>query len=189
MLKKLYPIILTAAFVAATSTTEAQVKVVTLNQKPALSTDAMRKLTPADASDSLSVKMVSLNRIPENKLIAPSFPGGDDSLMAYLERTIQYPEEAKKLGSHGIVKASFVIDTNGRVCDIRLRRDIEGECGAEVVRAMSIMPYWAPGRNADGTPRRTEALISIRFDLDNIVPEGVNLDPSKPEQDEGDFDF
>lgn len=187
-LKKLYQSLFFASMAFTGLSAGAQVHIST-SSKPPITADMVRKLKPADASDSASLRLVAVQSLKDYKLASPAFPGGDDSLTAYLERNIQYPEAAKKDLTRGIVKVSFVIDTTGKVCDIRLRQDIGDDCGAEIVRVLAGMPHWVPGKNPDGSSRRTEALISVNFDLDNIIPLGVNLDPNKPEADEGDFEF
>lgn len=45
---------------------------------------------------------------------APEFPGGEDSLYAYIARNIVYPEAAKKEKIEGRVFVTFVIEKNGR---------------------------------------------------------------------------
>ena len=47
--------------------------------------------------------------------VMPEFPGGPDSLNAFLSREIQYPPIAKKNGITGTVLIEFVVEKDGRV--------------------------------------------------------------------------
>lgn len=57
---------------------------------------------------------------------APEFPGGDDSLYAYIARNIVYPEAAKKEKIEGRVFVTFVIEKDGQVSSAKILRDIGG---------------------------------------------------------------
>ena len=94
----------------------------------------------------------------------PRFPGCEEmagtdkdkekcsqgKLMEYIYTQIKYPAMARELGVEGKVFISFVIDINGDVTDLKLIKDIGGECGDEamrVVKSMAKLPTkWTPGR-------------------------------------------
>lgn len=107
----------------------------------------------------------------------PHFPGGADSLQAFMARHLRYPEEARDKKIQGVVTLSFVVDTDGAVSNIRIRQDIGGGCAAEAVRVVAAMPYWVPARNAAGRRVRVETVVPVRFALDNLVPDDVDLSP------------
>ena len=65
---------------------------------------------------------------------APEFPGGEDSLYAYIARNIKYPETAKKEKIEGRVFVTFVIEKDGQVSSAKILRDIGGGCGEEAIR-------------------------------------------------------
>lgn len=96
----------------------------------------------------------------------PEFPGGFDSLMAYLQQHVRYPQEAREQGVSGKVYVTFVVETDGRVSNVRLLRDIGGGCGQEAVRVVKGMPKWKPGRASDGRVVRTPFNLPIAFSLD-----------------------
>jgi TonB family protein len=76
----------------------------------------------------------------------PSFPGGTDSLYAFLARNIKYPTDAKEKGIEGRVYVSFIVETDGTFSNVKILRDIGGGCGEEVLRVLMKMPKWTPGR-------------------------------------------
>lgn len=90
--------------------------------------------------------------------VDPEFPGGMDSLYAYLCRNVSYPAEARDSNIIGKVYVSFVVDRDGSVKNVRILRDIGGGCGAAVVEAVKNMPRWKPATMRGKT-------ISMQFNL------------------------
>lgn len=107
----------------------------------------------------------------------PYFPGGTDSLTAYMHRQLHYPECARNQQLQGEVYVYFTVDTLGAIGNVRGFRDIGGGCLDEAVRVVTHMPYWVPARNLAGRRVMVETIIPIKFSLDNTVPAEVNLDP------------
>lgn len=98
-------------------------------------------------------------------ILPPSFPGGEAELMAFLGRTIQYPEAARKDNIEGIVLATFIVNKDGRASDIEIIKDIGSGCGAEVLRVLQGMPAWQPG-TLDGYPVKVKYTLPVRFRLE-----------------------
>ena len=96
--------------------------------------------------------------------VVPEFPGGDDSLFAYLYRNVSYPAEAKKADIRGRVFVTFVVEKDGRITGERILRDIGGGCGEEVLRVIRAMPKWKPGTQ-DGKPVRVQFNLPVAFEL------------------------
>jgi TonB family protein len=78
--------------------------------------------------------------------VAPTFPGGDEKLYEFLGENMIYPAEAKEKGIEGIVYVNFIVEKDGSLSNARILRDIGGGCGEEVLRVVSIMPPWNPGK-------------------------------------------
>ena len=95
---------------------------------------------------------------------APEFPGGSDSLYAYIARNIKYPEAAKKEKIEGRVFVTFVIEKDGRVSNAKILRDIGGGCGEEAIRVVKNMPKWKPGTQRDN-PVRFQFNLPVSFML------------------------
>lgn len=92
----------------------------------------------------------------------PEFPGGPDSLNAYLSREIQYPPVAKNNGITGTVLIEFVVEKDGRVTNAKVKVPLFPECDKEAVQCVMSMPKWKPGRNM-GKPVRCYFQIPITF--------------------------
>lgn len=113
---------------------------------------------------------------PEKAIaITPCFPGGEKAMQAFLAEHLRYPEKAMAEGIQGDVVVSFVVDTNGVLCNIRIRKDIGGGCAPEAVRVVAEMPRWHPARNLKGEAIKAETVVPVRFAIDNMIPEDVNL--------------
>ena len=94
----------------------------------------------------------------------PEFPGGSDSLYAYIARNIKYPETAKKEKIEGRVFVTFVIEKDGQVSSAKILRDIGGGCGEEAIRVVKNMPKWKPGTQR-GNPVRFQFNLPVSFML------------------------
>ena len=94
----------------------------------------------------------------------PEFPGGEDSLYAYIARNIKYPEAAKKEKIEGRVFVTFVIEKDGQVSSAKILRDIGGGCGEEAIRVVKNMPKWKPGTQR-GNPVRFQFNLPVSFML------------------------
>ena len=94
----------------------------------------------------------------------PEFPGGTDSLIAFIQRNLVYPRQAIDNKIEGKVYVTFTIEVDGSISNVRLLRDIGGGCGAEAVRVVKMMPKWKPGRQ-HGKPVRVQYNLPISFEL------------------------
>ena len=92
----------------------------------------------------------------------PEFPGGQDSLNAFLSREIQYPPIAKKNGISGTVLIEFVVEKDGRVTNGVVKVSLSPDCDEEALRGVMAMPKWKPGKNM-GKPVRCYFMVPITF--------------------------
>ena len=92
----------------------------------------------------------------------PEFPGGMDSLQAFLAREIQYPQVAKDNVISGTVLVEFVVEEDGRVTNAVVKVPLFPECDKEACRAVMSMPKWKPGKNM-GKPVRCYYQVPIQF--------------------------
>ncbi|MBR5778348.1 MAG: energy transducer TonB [Bacteroidales bacterium] len=96
--------------------------------------------------------------------VAPEFPGGVDSMYAFISRNIKYPEEALKNNVSGNVYVTFVVEKDGQITSTRLLRDIGAGCGQEALRVVRSMPKWKPG-TSQGKPKRVQFNLPFVFTL------------------------
>ena len=93
-----------------------------------------------------------------------SYPGGIPALMNFLNENIKYPEQAEREGIEGRVVAGFIVERDGSVSNIEILKSVHPLLDAEVVRVMSLMPNWIPGRQ-NGQPVRVKYSLPITFRL------------------------
>lgn len=95
----------------------------------------------------------------------PSFQGGQEALIKYLQANIRYPEEAKKKGITGTVFVSFMVKADGSVSNAQVVKGVGGGCNEEAIRVVAGMPPWNPGMNK-GKPVDVMFTLPIKFMLD-----------------------
>ena len=94
----------------------------------------------------------------------PSFPGGEQKMMEFVAKNIQYPQEAMESGIQGRVFVGFVVEPDGSVSNVKVLRSIGGGCDEEAVRVIKMMPKWNPGKQR-GKAVRVSYLIPVSFKL------------------------
>ena len=85
-------------------------------------------------------------------------------LMAYVARSLRYPDTAREERIEGVTMLSFVVGAGGQVRDVRVLRDIGGGCGAEARRVVEAMPRWQPAIHK-GAEVATQFTLPITFGL------------------------
>jgi protein TonB len=78
----------------------------------------------------------------------PLFNGQDPDVAfrAWAQGVVNYPPVAAENGITGRVIAEFVIDTDGRLTDIRILRSPDPLLENEILRALRLSPRWSPGQ-------------------------------------------
>ncbi|MFL5752928.1 MAG: energy transducer TonB [Bacteroidia bacterium] len=80
----------------------------------------------------------------------PRFPGGEDSLKAFLHRNIEYFFEFRLINFQGNNFVSFTVAKNGKIKDVQVLQTCGYEkIDSEVVRVFNSMPAWIPGKDKD----------------------------------------
>lgn len=80
--------------------------------------------------------------------VKPSFPGGNEALLDYINKNRQYPAEAYERGIEGRVTCSFVVNANGNISHIKVIKGCNKSLNAEAIRLLAEMPSWLPGRHS-----------------------------------------
>ena len=89
---------------------------------------------------------------------SPSFVGGEEARISFLQANIHYPDTARSWGIQGKVFVTFVVEKDGSLSNVRVLKGIGGGCDEEAVRVVKMMPRWIPGR------QRGEA-VRVQFNL------------------------
>ncbi|MBK9730746.1 MAG: energy transducer TonB [Chitinophagaceae bacterium] len=120
--------------------------------------------TPKDTSNNLNdtAAVVEDTKIYETATVMPEYPGGKEAMESFIAQNLKYPAAAKKNNLKGIVTVSAVVEKDGSLSEVKVKKDIGGDCGSEAVRVVKLMPTWIPGqiKNED---KRVRMSISIFF--------------------------
>jgi protein TonB len=114
----------------------------------------------APASD----RPVNKNQVYKQVDEAASFPGGVQGLYAFLVKTVHYPALAREKNVQGKVFVSFVVEEDGELTGIQVKRGIGAGCDEEAVRALQNSPKWIPAR-LHGENVKEEYVVPISFSL------------------------
>ena len=87
----------------------------------------------------------------------PMFPGGDTEFINFIGKNFHVPEVE---GINGVIKVTFVIETNGSISDINVVKDLGSGTGEEAKRVLQLCPKWTPGEH-DGKPVRVMYTLPI----------------------------
>lgn len=106
------------------------------------------------------------NKLPENTDFDqyPEFPGGIDSLLAYIKQATNYPVEAKRNNLEGKVFVDFVINKQGKIINAKAKNKVNELLEKEAIRVVENMPNWKPGMQRN-IPVEVIFTIPINFKL------------------------
>lgn len=88
----------------------------------------------------------------------------DIALGKYVQKNYIIP--AKFKGS-GTVIVDFIIDTTGKIGQIKIVNDLGSETGNEAVKLLKRMPKWTPAYDKDGNPIPFSHNLKIKLNINN----------------------
>jgi len=94
----------------------------------------------------------------------PEFPGGQAALLKWISDHIKYPAVAEENGIQGRVVATFVVERDGSVTDVKIARSIDPSLDKEAIRVLKQMPKWIPGKQ-NGSAVRVKYTVPVTFKL------------------------
>lgn len=93
-----------------------------------------------------------------------TFPGGKEAMDEYITSNLKYPVTAKENGIEGVVNVSFVVNADGSIGTIEIKRLIDPDLEQEAIRLVKTMPKWTPAVK-DGKPVQSIVEMPILFTL------------------------
>ena len=95
--------------------------------------------------------------------VKPSFPGGNEAMLNYINKNRHYPADAYERGIEGRGTCSFGVNSDGNISHIKVIRGCHKSLNEEAVRLLSQMPTWHPGRHlSHSVPVRVVHSIPFR---------------------------
>lgn len=94
--------------------------------------------------------------------VMPQFPGGMDSMHAYLRQNLRYP--AGMHDFYGALYVSYIVERNGQITNVKIEKSAPNALllEQETIRVVSSFPAHSPGMQ-NGTTVRTRVTIPVRF--------------------------
>ncbi len=90
--------------------------------------------------------------------VNPEFPNGMEAFYKFVGENFTVPETPKDVKLVGKVYATFIIEANGEISNIKILRDIGYGTGEEVIRVLKLSPKWIPGKIKDEAVRTSYSL-------------------------------
>ena len=138
--------------------------------KVAISIADVKGNDEANGKDIADLKQVVTQAEPAEEQVfdmveqMPTFPGGQQELMAYLGKNIKYPTIAQENGTQGRVIIQFVVERDGTITDVHVARGVDPYLDKEAVRVVQSMPKWIPGKQ-NGKAVRVKFTVPVMFRL------------------------
>jgi len=103
----------------------------------------------------------------EEFIVVENQPAPKDGLKAfyeYIQENLVYPADAKENGVTGRVFVEFIVDTNGKLTNVKAVKGIGAGCDEEAVRVIKEAPAWKPAMIVD-IPVKTRMILPISYKL------------------------
>lgn len=113
----------------------------------------------------LAIGLLGLTAMASAQDVKASFPGGEEALTKYITESIKYPASAREMGIEGVVDVQFVVNADGSIGNIKIRRMVDPDLESEAIRIVKTMPAWSPATTG-GQAVESSVDISVPFHLD-----------------------
>lgn len=102
--------------------------------------------------------------LPFEAIEIPPIPaeGSINAFRKWVGDNYNYPQAAIDAGVVGLIEVSFVIEKDGSLTDLQIRRDLKFGTGEELVRLLKKAKKWQPGIQ-NGRPVRVQYTLPLRL--------------------------
>lgn len=94
----------------------------------------------------------------------PTFPGGLDALMKFMDENVIYSSAAISRKLEGDVQVAFIIAPDGSLIEPEIIKKVHPLLDDAVLNAVKRMPKWKPGR-VNGRPASVKVCIPVHFQV------------------------
>ncbi|WP_414656053.1 energy transducer TonB [Flavobacterium sp.] len=77
--------------------------------------------------------------------VKPEFPGGINEFYKFIAQNYTVPKE-KPIDVKGKIYATFIIEKDGLITDVKIIKDLGFNTGNEAIRVLKLSPKWTPGK-------------------------------------------
>lgn len=85
-------------------------------------------------------------------------------ILGNINKKIKYPEMALATGIEGKVYVEFIVDTEGEITNVKIKRGVHEDLDAEAMRAVKSLPKMVPGKQLD-KPVNVRYTIPVIFKI------------------------
>lgn len=117
------------------------------------------EVTEAPTDNILGFESVEIPPIPAE--------GSIEAFRKWVETNYRVPAAAIDAGVNGLIEVSFVIERDGSLTDLVVRRDLRFGTGDELVRLLQRAKKWKPGVQ-NGRPVKVAYTLPLRINLSGI---------------------
>jgi protein TonB len=96
--------------------------------------------------------------------VQASYPGGSAALKKFIAENINYPKIDKEAGIEGKVYASFVVEIDGSITNVKIQRGVSKTIDNEAKRVIRLTSNWNPAE-IRGRAVRCSVRLPITFEL------------------------
>lgn len=132
----------------------------TLEGKGKARMDKPKPIVPVVEPREEEVDIKKVYLIPDEKA---EFPG-QESVVSFLNRQVEYPDYEKLLGIQGKVVVTFVVERDGTVSDPIVILPVSPGIDRQAVNAVMAMPRWKPAL-VSGQPVRSRVSFPVTFKI------------------------
>lgn len=95
----------------------------------------------------------------------PLFPGGEDALSLFIDKTFTYPESAVKKKIQGRVVVGFVLTKECKITDVKIVTGIDPDCDKEAMRVVNSLPEFEKPAYVKGKPVNYHLTLPVHYVL------------------------
>jgi len=94
-----------------------------------------------------------------------SFQGGSlENFREWVQKNLKYPAVAKENGIFGRIAVQFAVNSQGKVCDVKVLRGVDPSLDKEAIRAVTSSPDWVPAKQS-GKNVKQQFVMPVIFQL------------------------
>lgn len=87
------------------------------------------------------------------------FQDGYNSIIKFVQENIKFPAEAQENNVHGRLMVSVVVEKDGSLSDIKIKKGLGYGLDEEIVRIIKMMPKWQPAQHKGKAVRQSQTIV------------------------------
>lgn len=87
------------------------------------------------------------------------FQDGYNSIIKFVKENIKFPAEAQENNVHGKLMVSVVVEKDGSLSDIKIKKGLGYGLDEEIVRIIKMMPKWQPAQHKGKAVRQSQTIV------------------------------